>query len=517
MPCCTTRSSAAAISFIAGLTASLLTVFAAASNDRDEKVLPLKTQAPGSGAQPTNRAPALGQPAYFTGSIELPGTELAFHLRLTRGLDGAPSGTIDIPAQNFMGGELRDLVWTGDTLSFVVPIPGAGENVWPHFAFTLSADESGEGPGVDALTGTLRQAGLEFPARLVETDEPPAPPRRPQHPEAPFPYESREVAFENASAGVVLAGTLTLPEGEGPFPCAVMITGSGPQDRDETLMGHKPFLVIADHLTRNGIAVLRWDDRGVGGSTVGDQDDPDSLDFATDVDAALAFLATQDGIDPDRLGLIGHSEGGLIGSVVAADEPRVAFYVMLAGTGVPGDEILMRQGEAIALAEGGDPADVAAQAPMRRAIFEAIAADDEEAARSHLLELVAHSMPPEADPAVVEQMVDAQLGMLTSRWMRTFMALDPREHLRRVRCPVLVLNGDKDTQVLQDQNVPEIVAALHEGGNDDVTVHVLPGLNHLFQPATTGGMSEYAVIETTFDPGTLEIMAAWIREKMGAE
>ncbi|MEZ6234292.1 MAG: alpha/beta hydrolase [Phycisphaerales bacterium] len=529
MPCCTTRSSAATLSLIAGLTASLLTVFSAASEDAGEKGLGAKVPAPGGAgggtgrgaAQPAERVPALGQPTFFSGAIEGPGGELAFHLRLTRGIDGAPSGTIDIPAQNFLGGELRDLVWTGDTLSFIVAVPNAGESVWPHFEFDLSsgdaADEAEGASGPAPFSGTLKQAGFELPARLVRAEGPPTPPRRPQHPEAPFPYEAREVAFENEAGGVVIAGTLTLPEGEGPFPCAVMITGSGQQDRDETLLGHKPFLVIADHLTRHGIAVLRCDDRGVGGTTAGDQEDPDSFDFASDIDAALAFLAEQDEIDADRVGLIGHSEGGLIGSIVAADEPRVAFFVILAGPGVPGDEILVRQGEAISLAEGADPEDVAAQTPMREALFAALLAGDDEAARGHLEELLTDAMPAETEAAAIDEMVDAQMRMLGSRWMRTFMAFDPRDHLRRITCPVLVLNGALDTQVLPDQNVPEIAAALREGGNEDVTVEVLPGLNHLFQPATTGGMSEYASIETTFDPGTLEIMAAWIGERMGVE
>ena len=525
MPCCRSNPRAA-VCLSTAVATSFVTALSAAWSDGGDRG---DGGQRGDGAtapalQPTT--PTLGQPTFYTGTIELPGSELAFHLRLTRGIDGTPSGTIDIPAQGFTGGELRDLVWTGDTLSFIVAVPGAGENVWPRFEFDLSSGvadgggDDGEGGAAGASAsfhGTLKQAGLEFPASLVQTDEPPTPPKRPQHPEPPFPYEAREVAFENEAGGVVIAGTLTLPEGDGPFPCAVMITGSGQQDRDETLLGHKPFLVIADYLTRRGIAVLRCDDRGVGGTTAGDQEDPDSFDFASDIDAALAFLAEQDAIDPDRIGLIGHSEGGLIGSVVAADEPRVAFFVILAGPGVPGDEILVRQGEAISLAEGGDPEDVAAQNPMREALFAALVAGEEDEARGHLHDLLAQAMPAGTDAEVIDEMVEAQMRMLGSRWMRTFMELDPRDHLRRIDCPVLVLNGELDTQVVPDQNVPEIAKALREGGNDDVTVEVRPGLNHLFQPATTGGMSEYAAIETTFDPETLEIMAAWIRERMGVE
>ena len=449
-------------------------------------------------------APAAGQASHFKGAITLPNNmTLDFSIRLARGLDGAPSGTIDIPLQGVEDFPLSEVVWDAQTIAFTMELPGVPETGWPRFKYALT-------PGSTSHTGTLDQAGMRLDASLEALAAAPEAPRRPQLAQAPFPYEAREVTFENPSADLTIAGTLTIPEGEGPFPCAVMITGSGAQDRDETLMGHQPFLIIADHLARHGIAVLRCDDRGVGGTGAGTPEDPDSFDFATDIGAALTFLGTQPEIDPSHLGLIGHSEGALIGPIVAAADDRVAFLVMLAGPGVPGDEILVRQSAAIALASGVPAERVEAQRPIRESLFAAVKAGREDEAREHMLTLLRQDMP-RVEESMIQQSADAQMQFLSSRWMRTFLTHDPRPTLRKVTCPVLVLNGDLDLQVLADQNVPEVVRALGEGGNARVTTHVLPGLNHLFQPATTGTVVEYAAIETTFDPGVLAIMTDWIR------
>lgn len=453
-------------------------------------------------------APSAGEPSYFEGSIALPTVELGFTVRLERGLDGAPSGTMDIPMQSLKAGRLSEVVWTNERLAFTLRIPGQDEAMWPRWDFLLAA-------GATEHEGTLKQAGMEFPASLRAIAGEPAGPNRPQLPVAPFPYEAREVTFENEAGGLTIAGTLLTPAGVGPFPCVVLITGSGPQDRDETLFEHKPFLVIADHLARHGIASLRCDDRGVGGTGRGSEASPDSMDLATDTTAALDFLVGQDGIDATRLGLIGHSEGALIGPLVAADDPRVSFMVMLAGPGVPGLEILIRQAEAMSLASGETQESLDMQRPMRERMFAAIVEGDDEAARGAMVELIAAASDGALSDEMLEAAVDGQMVALKSRWMRTFLTHDPRGALRRTGCPVLVLNGDLDLQVLHDQNVPEVERALREGGNRDVTVRVLPGLNHLFQPAETGSMAEYGSIETTFDPATLDLMTRWIVERTG--
>jgi len=454
--------------------------------------------------------PTAGQVVYFKGAITLPSMALEFSLELTRGLDGAPAGTIDIPIQAFLDQPLLDLVWTDARLAFAVALPGQDTSVWPNFEFALAGGDAEH-------VGTLKQAGMEFPALIERTEAAPEGLRRPQVPVAPFPYEAREVTFRNDAGDLTIAGTLTVPEGDGPFPCAVMITGSGPQDRDETIFEHRPFLVIADHLARHGIAVLRCDDRGVGGTGAGKPESPDSLDFVTDIRAALAFVATQDGIDAERLGLIGHSEGGLIAPLVASQDERVSFVVLLAGPGVPGDEILMRQGEEIALAMGATPSSLEEQRPVRRRLFEAVKAEDEPAARAAMVELVYLQGGASMTEEMLAAAVDAQMEAFNSRWMRTFMMHDPRPALRSVDCPVLVLNGDLDLQVLHDQNVPEVEKALREGGNRDVTVAILPGLNHMFQPAESGSVMEYATIETTVDPSALDAITAWIRSRTGLD
>lgn len=460
---------------------------------------------PGSLAAGATVSAVASEPVYYSGSISLPTIALDFSLRLRRADDGTPSGTIDIPMQAFRDGPLSDLTWTDTALSFTVALPGQPESVWPRFEFTLDAD-------AQTHSGTLRQAGMEFPATIEPAEGPPKPPARPQTPVPPFPYEIRDITFESICPGVTIAGTLTLPEGEGPFPAVILITGSGPQDRDETLFDHKPFWVIADHLSRRGIAVLRCDDRGVGGTSVGGQTDPDSFDLATDVRAAIDFISHQPGIDPERIGLIGHSEGGLIAPIVAADDPRIRFIVMLAGTGVPGDQILIRQAAAIALAEGTDPEHVAAQTPIRERLFAAVRAGDRRVTRDTMAELLRLIAPDGMPDDLIESAIDEQVEVLFSRWMHTFLTYDPRETLRRITCPVLVMNGDLDLQVLHDQNVPEIAAAIRSNGNTGVVTAVLPGLNHLFQPATTGAVSEYATIEITFDPAALNLMTRWIQD-----
>jgi hypothetical protein len=357
---------------------------------------------------------------------------------------------------------------------------------------------------------------VKLPLVLKKTDKL-SEARRPQTPKAPFPYKSEDVTYPNESARIILGATLTLPEGKGPFPAAVLITGSGAQDRDETLLGHRPFAVIADALTRRGIAVLRVDDRGVGKST-GSQADATSADFATDVAAGIAYLKTRPEVDPKRIGLVGHSEGGLIGPMVAAKSPEdVAYLVLLAGTGVNGAEILKAQSALILKAAGMPEGLVGAQSRLLAEILKVVAEekDDKAAeARFELLTRAALAALPEADRKSLAAQAGpsgkAQFLRVKSPWFRYFLTFEPKTALAKVRCPVLALNGDKDLQVPPEQNLPAIEAALKSSGNDRVTTRVLPGLNHLFQRCKTGAPSEYATIEETFDPAALKVVADWI-------
>jgi pimeloyl-ACP methyl ester carboxylesterase len=286
----------------------------------------------------------------------------------------------------------------------------------------------------------------------------------------------------------------------------VLITGSGAQNRDEEIFGHKPFLVLADHLTRHGIAVLRYDDRGVGKST-GNFATATSEDFAADAWAAWQALAARPEIDRVRIGLVGHSEGGIIAPMLAAAHPEIAFVVMLAGTGVPGDQVMLRQAAAIMKASGASDDAIAANTTLQQQVF-AILREEKTTARI-VERLQAISVPgsKEASAALVKQS--------SSPWFRFFATYDPAPALTKVRCPVLALAGQLDLQVLPAQNLPAIGAALKQGGNQRHTVLELPGLNHLFQPAKTGLPAEYAQIEETMAPAALDTVTTWIRQQTG--
>jgi pimeloyl-ACP methyl ester carboxylesterase len=370
----------------------------------------------------------------------------------------------------------------------------------------------------DSIDGTWAQGGLSLPISLrrvaaVTTA------RRPQQPRPPFPYASTDVTFASVP-GVQLAGTLTVPPGAGPFPAVVLVTGSGPQDRDESLLGHKPFAVLADHLTRSGIVVLRYDDRGVGRST-GSFAAGTSADFADDAEAAVRFLRTRPEVAPGKIGIAGHSEGGLIAPMVAARSRDVAFIVLLAGPGMRGDSLLNLQGRLIARAAGRTPEVVEQSARAQLRMFGAITAGGDSAAMVARLrqigqEMIAQLTEEQRRAAqITPASMEANVAMLTSPWFRYFLATDPRPTLRRVRVPVLALNGSRDLQVPPRENLAGIEAALRAGGNRDFRTLELPGLNHLFQTATTGSPSEYAVIEETMSPAALNAVSSWILERFG--
>jgi pimeloyl-ACP methyl ester carboxylesterase len=450
------------------------------------------------------KAPAQ-QPSDFAGhwegAIELPGEPLGIAVDLAVG-EGGWQGTIDIPMQGAKGLPLADVRTDGVAVSFrIAGVPGN-----PTFEGALRQGR---------ISGLFRQSGQEFPFHLGR--ESVAPLRRPQEPRPPFPYRVEEVTVERA--GITLAGSLTLPEGAGPFPAAVLISGSGAQDRDETIFGHKPFLLLADYLTRARIAVLRSDDRGVGGSG-GRLADATSADLAEDALAWVHMLAARPEIDTTAIGLIGHSEGGMVGPIAAMQSDRVAFLVLMAGPGVPGAEILVAQTEALTRAAGGDSLLIARQAEAQRRLLEAVvagaAADRQRQLLRALVLVQMEAMPEGPDKTkAVDQAVTTALAQLQTRWMRYFLEYDPRIALRRVRVPVLVLNGELDLQVPPDLNLGEIERTLREGGDRDVTVRRFPGLNHLFQPARTGLPAEYGSIETTLAPVVLETIRDWITTRFG--
>ncbi|WP_194851814.1 alpha/beta hydrolase family protein [Nonlabens antarcticus] len=343
---------------------------------------------------------------------------------------------------------------------------------------------------------------------------------RPQEPKAPFPYLVEEVSFENPKANnIKLAGTLTLPGNEKNPTVAIMISGSGPQDRNEELFDHKPFMVIADHLTKNGIAVLRYDDRGVAQSE-GTQDNATSADFATDVEAAIAYLKTRNDINKKEIGLIGHSEGGLIAPIVISNNPAdVAFFISLAGTGIRGDKVLLPQMRRNAELQGSDPSDIDFEMMMIKEIIDEIVASTdatEEDLQTKIIAIVqknAAIAPENLKTTYTQEYATNLAKQFGGAWFRYFMTYDPAENLQKVKIPVLALNGSLDYQVIPELNLPGIKSAFEKAKNTDVTIKILPGLNHLFQNAITGGGGEYQQIEETFDPQTLNLISSWINER----
>jgi uncharacterized protein len=343
---------------------------------------------------------------------------------------------------------------------------------------------------------------------------------RPQEPKPPFPYRAEEVSYENAGAKVKLAGTLTIPEGKGPFPAVLLITGSGPQDRDESLLGHKPFLVLADYLTRRGIAVLRVDDRGVGKST-GKFAEATTFDFADDAQAGVNYLKSRSEVDGKRIGLVGHSEGGVIAPIVASRSSDVAFIVLLAGTGLTGEDIIYLQSKLIAQAEGAKANDTQINEALQRKIFALV---KQEAAGPELVKKLQTLVKEESTKWTPEQKkeLDKQGGLLavyaslqefSKPWFKTFLAYDPTTNLKKVKCPVLAINGELDLQVPYKENLEAIRYSLESAGNTKVTTKSFPQLNHLFQKCKTGSPTEYGKIEETFNVEALKCVGDWVLEK----
>lgn len=439
----------------------------------------------------------------WQGTLKAGGFDLRVVFHIGKDEQGKLKATLDSPDQGAKGIPVDAVALSGDDVK--IEVKGIGGT----FAGKL-------GDGGRVIQGEWNQLGSATALELKRLDKKPVE-GRPQNPKKPYPYVEEEVAYENTAAKIKLAGTLTLPKADGPVPAVLLITGSGPQDRNEALMGHKPFLVLADYLTRRGIAVLRVDDRGVGGST-GDLSASTTDDLAGDVLRGVEFLKARKEIDPRRIGLIGHSEGGMIAPLAASRSDDVAFIVLLAGTGVTGEEILSRQGElaAAAMGQGQDPEKMIAWQIINRQISKVLKEEPDQAkAEAQIRELLAKVSEPSEGPQAeaLRAQTDAQVKRILSPWLRFFLSYDPQLALRKVRCPVLAINGEKDLQVDPKQNLAPIEAALKAAGNTDYTVKELPGLNHLFQHCKTGVPSEYGTIEETISPEVLELIFTWIRDR----
>jgi len=440
------------------------------------------------------------------GSLDTGAAQLPIVFNISRGDDGALNATMDSPSQGAFGIPVDAVSLDTNAVSMEIAAIGGG------YTGTLSEDGT-------SIEGTWSQGGASLTLNVTKSEggAASAAPDRPQEPELPLPYPSEEVSIPGPEADVVLAGTLTMPEGEGPFPGVVLVSGSGPQDRDEALMGHRPFYILSDHLTRQGIAVLRYDDRGVAEST-GSFGTATSEDFTSDALAAVSFLRQHALIDSDAVGIAGHSEGGMIAPMAASRSDEVAFIVMLAGPGITGAEILVLQGQLIARAMGTPEDMIALNTNTQSRMIETVISEpDPEAAADQLRTILAEAiatLPADIQEAA-GQNTETEIAQINSPWFRYFLQYDPRPTLEKVTVPVLALNGEKDLQVPWQENLEAVAAALARGGNDDVTIKMLPDLNHLFQTANLGTPAEYVQITETMSPVALEAVSTWILERFG--
>lgn len=436
----------------------------------------------------------------WNGALRVPGAtlRLVFHISSENGnytatMDSPDQGAYDIPC---------DAV-TFDSNKLAIEL------------HQLGAKYSGVLEG-DSIVGKFSQSGTQFPMNLKKGEQKLLKPNRPQEPRPPFPYYIEDVRFENEVDGVSLAGTLTRPRKPAKYPAVILITGSGAQDRNEEVFGHKPFWVIADYLTRNGFAVLRFDDRGTAEST-GDFSSATSFDLSKDVEAAFLFLQERDDINRKKIGLMGHSEGGVIAPMVAARNQKVAFVVMLAGTGVQGDQLLLMQNEAIGRSSGIPEERIRQSNLINAQAYDIVLkSDGGETLSDELFSFFTEALSGEFGASMTEeqkrQTIDLGVEQLMSPWMQYFIKHNPQENLQKLKCPVLALNGTLDLQVPAKENLSGIETALKLAKNKKYKIVELEGLNHVFQEATTGSPNEYAQIEETFSPKALEIIKDWLIE-----
>lgn len=441
----------------------------------------------------------------WAGKLQVPGGQLTLVLRIQESESGKLSAFLDSPDQGAYDIPCDSVVYSAPHLKVIMGAIGG------QYEATLEDN---------SLRGQFIQGGASSPLVLTPSAEEDRSTLHLQEPKKPYPYLAEEVRFVNPTDGDTLAGTLTMPTTPGPHRAVVMITGSGPQSRDEPVMNHRPFLVWADALTRLGIAVLRYDDRGVGAST-GNFNEARTADLARDVEAAVDYLRSRKEIDNQRIGLIGHSEGGMIAPMVAVSRPKdVSFIVLLAAPGLRGDSILVMQNEIISRRSHTPDSIREATAQLNRSLFALLVppTTDEEALRQSLAEVLRGAFfdGPLAPPMPHEQVelaINQEMEMLTAPWMRDFLRYDPAPMLSRVQCPVLAVQGSEDVQVPAAANLPIVEKALTLHGNKEVTVKEFPGLNHMLQHCQTCLPDEYGEIRETVSPEVLQFVGEWILKR----
>lgn len=440
----------------------------------------------------------------WNGAIDVIGTKIGFSVKFVT-TSGLTSGTMDIPEQSAMGIELTKVSFKNPKVHFELPAKN-GTAVFEGLYYG------------DSIGGTFLQSGIAGRFSLVKGE---LKTEQTVTDLSTLPYNAEEISFSND--GNTFSGTLTYPKTGEKFPAVVMITGSGAQNRDEEIFGFKIFGIIADHLTKNGIAVLRYDDRGTGKSKGKTVNESTTEDFAGDVGAAVDFLKTRTEIDAGRIGLFGHSEGGIVGPLTASRRSDIAFLVLMAGPGVKGVDIIKEQSKLIMKAENATDNDVEGYVMMIDMIYETLKKEGNiNELESQLEQNVKDSydkMSAEEKKAIkdkdawVKETVSSTISQFNNKWMKFFLSYDPAPALTKIKVPVLVLFGEKDLQVPPKQSQKYIEDALRGGGNSDFVVKVFPNANHLFQEAGTGSPNEYSQLPKAFVPGFLETVSDWILQK----
>jgi len=410
--------------------------------------------------------------------------------------------TIDSPDQGVKGIPTEKTTFLDNEITITIPIIGGS------FTGKFIRDSV-------LINGIWKQSGGNLPIKLLKVDSVETA-KRPQNPIKPYPYKEEEVVFKNKSAeSVFLAGTLTIPQGSGPFKAVILVSGSGPQNRDEFILGHSPFLILSDRLTRQGIIVLRYDDRGVAKST-GDFNAATTMDFASDADAAVKYLKSRKDLIISEIGIAGHSEGGLIAPITATKNKNVDFIVMLAGPGIPGDSILNLQGDLIAKASGFTDSMIYYYSAIRHAIINVVKEETDMQVISQKIITINKEFLKTTPPYILDQMQmsakdsTSALDFYANVWTKYFLSYDPRPTLEKLKIPVLALNGTSDLQVPFKENLNGIEMALKKSGSGNYKIMEMKGLNHLFQVSESGSPGEYSILEETFNEEVMEIIANWI-------
>ena len=449
-------------------------------------------QPAGAGARRPSGAIASAE-GVWQGALEGNGMRLRLQLHVSHDDQNHLVAALDSPDQGVSGLPAIKVSQKEAAFHFEVPI------VSGVYAGTLNAAKT-------EIAGTWTQTHIEQKLLFRRSDQL-LELVRPQNPVKPYPYQESEITFPNKTAGISLAGTLTLPPGPGPFPAAILLSDSGPHDRDESLAGHRPFLVLADHLARKGIAVLRFDKRG-NGKSAGDYASATTEDFAGDAEAALAYLQTRREIDPRKIGLIGHGEGAIVAPLVAAHSPSVAWIVLLAGAALKGEDVLLLQSELILKVANVNDGEIARTLAFNKQTCLLVRQEKDPAAlEAKLNDLIQSTSRGSSLPLAA---VQSQVRVMVSPWFRFYLDYDPVPALQKTKCPVLALTGEKDLQVPSKQNLAKIEKTLRDAGNKDFQTTELLDLNHLFQHCPTGSPTEYGTIQETMAPEALNAVSDWV-------